>query len=158
LVGLEDLLRTADFVCICAALTDESRHLIDAGRLALMKPTAYLINVARGQIVDQAALTRALQDGRILGAGLDVFEQEPPNLDDPLFKLDNVIVTPHAICWTDQCFSAIGRSAWTSIIDVATGRAPKYVVNRDVLASPRFQERLRMYAQRQQQEHQVGSA
>lgn len=158
LVGLEDLLRTADFVCICAALTDESRHLIDADRLGLMKSTAYLINVARGPIVDEAALTRALQEGRILGAGLDVFEQEPPNPNDPLFKLDNVIVTPHAICWTDQCFSAIGRSAWTSILDVAAGRAPKYVVNRDVLSSPRFEERLKMYAQRRQKAQQVGSA
>src|SRR5206468_11927893 len=71
LVGLEDLLRTADFVCICAALTGETRHLIDAGRLALMKPTAYLINVARGPIVDHAALTKALHEGRIQGAGLD---------------------------------------------------------------------------------------
>ncbi len=157
LVGLEDLLGTADFVCICAALTDESRHLIDAGRLALMKPTAFLINVARGPIVDQTALTRALQEGRILGAGLDVFEQEPPDPKDPLFKLDNVIVTPHAICWTDQCFSAIGRSAWTAVLDVAAGRAPTYVVNRDVLSHPRFQERLRAYAQGHQQTRQVGA-
>ncbi len=149
LVSLEELLRTADFVCICAALTDESRHLIDARRLALMKPTAFLINVARGPIVDQAALTQALQEGRILGAGLDVFEREPPDPNDPLFALDNVIVTPHGICWTDQCFADIGRSAWTSILDVAAGRAPKYVVNRDVLSHPRFQERLRTYAQRQ---------
>jgi phosphoglycerate dehydrogenase-like enzyme len=156
LVGLEDLLRTADFVCICAALTDESRHLIDARRLALMKPTAYLINVARGPIVDQAALTRALQDGRIQGAGLDVFEHEPPNAEDALLKLDNVIVTPHGICWTDECFSANGRSAWKSILDVAAGRAPSFVVNRDVLSMPRFQERLRMHAQRRQRAQQAG--
>jgi phosphoglycerate dehydrogenase-like enzyme len=158
LVGLEDLLRTADFVCICAALTDESRHLIDARRLALMKPTAYLINVARGPIVDQAALTSALQEGRIRGAGLDVFEQEPPDPDDPLLRLDNVIVTPHAICWTDECFSANGRSAWMSILDVAAGRAPKYVVNREVLSSPRFQARLTMYAQHRQRAQRAGPA
>jgi phosphoglycerate dehydrogenase-like enzyme len=154
LVGLEELLQTADFVCICAALTQESRHLIDARRLALMKPTAFLINVARGPIVDQAALTQALQDRRILGAGLDVFEQEPPDPSDPLFALDTVIVTPHGICWTDQCFADIGRSAWASILAVASGRAPQYVVNRDVLSHPRFQERLRTYAQRQQKTHQ----
>lgn len=144
LVELDDLLRTADFVCICAALTDESRHLIDAGRLALMKPTAHLINVARGPIVDQAALTKVLQEGRIRGAGLDVFEQEPPNPNDPLFTLDNVIVSPHGICWTDECFSAMGRSAWTSILDLMAGRAPKYVVNRAVLSHPRLRERLTM--------------
>jgi phosphoglycerate dehydrogenase-like enzyme len=158
LVGLEDLLRTADFVCICAALTAESRHLIDARRLALMKPTAYLINVARGPIVDQAALTTALQEGRIRGAGLDVFEDEPPDPDDALFKLDNIIVTPHAICWTDECFSANGRSAWMSILDVAAGRAPHHIVNRDVLSSPRFQERLWMYAQQRQRAQQAGPA
>lgn len=158
LVGLDDLLRTADFVCICAALTDESRRLIDAGRLAMMKPTAYLINVARGPIVDQAALTSALQQGRIRGAGLDVFEQEPPNPNDPLFKLDNVIVSPHGICWTDECFSAMGRSAWASILDIAAGRIPKYVVNRDVLSNPRFQERLAMSTPGRQDAQQAGSA
>lgn len=158
LVGLEDLMRTADFVCVCAALTEESRHLIDARRLALMKPTAYLINVARGPIVDQAALTRALQDGRIQGAGLDVFEKEPPDPGQPLFELDNVIVTPHAICWTDQCFAAIGRSAWTSILDIAAGRTPQYVVNREVLASARFQERLRQYRERAAREQRVGGS
>ncbi len=158
LVGLDDLLRTADFVCICAALTDESRHLIDAGRLALMKPTAYLINVARGPIVDQAALTSALQQRRIRGAGLDVFEQEPPNPNDPLFTLDNVIVSPHGICWTDECFSAIGRSAWASILDIAAGRIPKYVVNRDVLSHPRLQARLAMSTPAQHDVQQADSA
>jgi len=158
LVGLEDLLRTADFVCICAALTDESRHLIDAPRLALMKRTAYLINVARGPIVDQGALTTALREGRIQGAGLDVFEQEPPDPNDPLFTLDNVIVSPHGICWTDECFSAIGRSAWSAILDVAAGRAPKYVVNPDVLSHPRFQERLKTYARGRPNVQQVGGA
>ena len=75
LVPLEDLLRGSDYVCVCCALTPETRHLLNAERLALMKPTAYLINVARGPIVDQAALTGALQQRRIAGAGLDVFEQ-----------------------------------------------------------------------------------
>ena len=158
LAGLDDLLRTADFVCICAALTDESRHLIDARRLALMKPTAYLINVARGPIVDQAALTQALRAGRLQGAGLDVFEREPPDPHDPLFAQDNVIVTPHAICWTDQCFADNGRSAWTSILEVAAGRAPQYVANRDVLATPRFRERLRGYGERAARGQTVGGS
>ena len=145
LVALETLLQNADFVCVCAALTEESRHLIDARRLSLMKPGAYLINVARGPIVDQAALVAALEEGRIQGAGLDVFEQEPPDPRDPLFAQPDVIVTPHAICWTDQCFTDNGRSALTSILEVAAGRAPRYLVNRDVLASARFQDRLRRY-------------
>jgi phosphoglycerate dehydrogenase-like enzyme len=148
LVALDDLMRMADFVCVCAALTQETHHLIDTARLALMKPTAYLINVARGPIVDQAALTASLAAHRIAGAGLDVFEQEPPDPHDRLLALDNVILTPHAICWTDECFAGNGRSAWTSILDVAAGRAPQFVANRDVLASPRFQERLRRYGER----------
>ena len=148
LVGLEDLLRTADFVSICCALTSETHHLINAERLVLMKETAYLINAARGAIVDQHALTAALRDRRIQGAGLDVFEQEPIDPDDPILKLDNVIVSPHGICWTDECFLGNGRSACESILDVAAGRIPKNVVNRDVLDNPRLQEKLRAYATR----------
>ncbi len=138
LVSLEHLLSESDYVCICCTLTPETRHLIDAERLALMKPTAYLINVARGPIVDQAALTRALQERRIQGAGLDVFEQEPVDPNDPILKLDNVILAPHALCWTDECFEGIGRSACRSIVKVARGETPQYVVNPDVLKHPRW--------------------
>jgi phosphoglycerate dehydrogenase-like enzyme len=84
LVSLEHLLRRSDYVCLCCALTEQTRHLISAGRLALMKPTAYLINVARGPVVDQAALYRALRDHKIAGAGLDVFEHEPVDPADPI--------------------------------------------------------------------------
>jgi phosphoglycerate dehydrogenase-like enzyme len=139
LVDLEGVLREADFVCVCCALTPETRHLLNAQRLALMKPTAFLINVARGPIVDQAALTQVLQDRRIQGAGLDVFEQEPIDPADPLLKLDNVILAPHALCWTDECFRSIGRSACQSIMDVAQGRVPRFVVNRSALNHPRWQ-------------------
>lgn len=139
---LEDLLATADYVCICCALTPDTRHLLNADRLERMKSNAYLINVARGPIVDQAALTTALQEGRIAGAGLDVFEQEPLDPADPLLSLDNVIVAPHAICWTDECFGANGRSACQSLLDVAAGRTPKHVVNRAALEHPRLRQRL----------------
>ncbi len=148
-VDLDTLLRASDFVCICCALTPETRHLINAERLALMKETAFLINVARGPIVDQQALTGALRERRIQGAGLDVFEKEPIDPNDPLLSLDNVIVTPHAICWTDECFLGIGRSACESILDVAAGRAPRHVVNRAALDHPQLQERLRYYSQRE---------
>lgn len=111
-----------------------------------MKPTAYLINVARGPIIDQAALTRTLQGKRIAGAALDVFEKEPVDHDDPLLKLDNVILAPHAICWTDELFRGNGHAACRSILDVATGRVPQDVVNRDVLTKPQLQEKLARFA------------
>ena len=148
LMNLETLLQTADFVCICCALTPETRHLINAERLALMKKTAYLINTARGPIVDQDALTDALRERRIRGAGLDVFEEEPIDKNHPILTLDNVIVTPHSICWTDECFQAMGRDACQSILDVATGQIPRSVVNREVLDHICLQEKLRRYAAR----------
>lgn len=139
LVSLEELLQTSDFVCVTCALTDDTRHLLSAQRLQLIQPTSYLINVARGAVVDQAALTRCLQDGRIAGAGLDVFDPEPVAADDPLLALDNVIVSPHALCWTDECFQAIGRSAVRSLLDVAAGRVPEHIVNPKALAHPQLQ-------------------
>ena len=145
LVDIETLLRTADFVCICCALTEDTHHLINAQRLALMKETAYLINAARGPIVDQDALTVALREERIQGAGLDVFEQEPVDPNDPILKLENVIVSPHGICWTDECFLGNGKSACESILEVAAGRIPKNVVNREALDAPRLKEKLKQY-------------
>jgi phosphoglycerate dehydrogenase-like enzyme len=143
LMPLEDLLRESDFVCVCCALTSETRHLIDAECIALMKPTAYIINVARGPIIDQAALTEALRSGTIQGAGLDVFETEPIAPQDPLLALENVILAPHALCWTDECFHGNGVSACGSILEVAAGRIPGPVVNRDVVGHPRLLEKLR---------------
>jgi len=141
LVDLETVFREGDFVSISCPLTPQTHHLVNAERLALMKPTAYLINTARGPIVDQAAITKALQENRIAGAGLDVQEQEPPDPDDPLLKLDNVILAPHALCWTDQCFAGIGASAVRSVLDVAAGHTPRGLVNRDVLKHGRWQGR-----------------
>jgi D-3-phosphoglycerate dehydrogenase len=138
LVPLETLLRTSDYVCVCCVLTQETHHLLNAERLALLKPSAYLINVARGPIIDQAALTRCLRERRIAGAGLDVFEKEPIDPADPLLGLDSVILTPHAICWTDECFALNGRSAIGSLVDVAAGRVPKHVVNREALRHARL--------------------
>jgi D-3-phosphoglycerate dehydrogenase len=148
LVDLETLLRRSDYVSVNCALTAETHHLLDAERLALMQPTAYLINTARGPIVDQRALYDALTSGRIAGAGLDVFEADPVDPADPILTLDNVIVSPHAICWTDECFLGNGRSACESILAVAAGRIPRYVVNRDVLDSPDVREKLAAYGRR----------
>ncbi len=145
LLGLDEVLTTSDFVCVCCALTSETHHLLDSERLARMKPQAYLINVARGPIIDQQALTRLLTEQRIAGAALDVFEQEPIAADDPLLKLDNVILAPHAICWTDELFRGNGRAACRSLLDVAAGRTPRHVVNRAVLDQPVMLEKLRRY-------------
>jgi phosphoglycerate dehydrogenase-like enzyme len=141
-LGLDELLARADFICICCLLTEQTHHLLNAQRLALMKPTAFLINVARGPIIDQSALTRVLQERRIAGAALDVFEKEPIDADDPLLKLDNVIVTPHAVCWTDEIFRGNGRSACRSILDVAAGKLPQDVVNREALESASVRAKL----------------
>lgn len=138
IVDLETLMKTADFVCVCCPLNDQTRGLIDARYIGMMKRTAYLINTARGPIVNQKALTEALQNRRIQGAGLDVFENEPIDDDDPLLSLDNVILTPHSICWTDECFEGNGKSACESIIAVASGKLPTYIVNRDVIDSPKL--------------------
>ncbi|MDE0485198.1 MAG: hydroxyacid dehydrogenase [Candidatus Poribacteria bacterium] len=142
IVDLDTLMQTADFVCVCCPLTEETQGIIDARCIGLMKPTAYLINTARGPIVDQKALTDALQNRHIQGAGLDVFEQEPISDDDPLLSLDNVIVTPHSICWTDECFEGNGKSACESIITVASGKMPTWIVNRDVIDSPKLKQKL----------------
>ena len=146
LLSLNDLLQQSDFVCVCCALTPNSHHLLNSERLARMKPTAFLINVARGPIIDQAALTRVLQERRIAGAALDVFEREPIEADDPLLKLDNVIVSPHAICWTDELFRGNGEAACRSILDVAAGRAPQDVVNREVIAQEAWKQKLARFA------------
>ncbi len=143
LVPLETLLRDADFVVVVCPLTDETYHLVDAERIALMKSTAFLVNVARGPIVDQAALTSALQERRIAGAALDVFEREPIDPDDPLLRLDNVILAPHAIGLTDEILRGSGRSACRSAVAVAQGRVPDYVVNPEALEHPRLRRRLR---------------
>ena len=129
-------------------LSDETHHLVNQDRLGLMKPTAFLINTARGPIVDQGALTEVLQDRRIAGAGLDLFEQEPPDADDPLLTLDNVIVTPHALCWTDQLFAGSGAADVRAVMAVMAGNAPRGIVNRDVVDRPGWQARLADYAQR----------
>jgi D-3-phosphoglycerate dehydrogenase len=145
LVDLDTLLSTADFVVVLCTFTPETHHLLNAERLGLMKPSAFLINTARGPIVDQLALTNALSERRIRGAALDVFEQEPVDPNDPLFALDNVIVTPHALCWTDEWAYITGRSAMESILAIASGNVPKYVVNKEVVDIPAFQEKLQRF-------------
>lgn len=129
LLALDDVMRQSDFVVVCCLLTEETRHLINERTLGLMKPTAYYINVGRGPIHDEKALTAALARGKIAGAGLDVTEREPIEPDSPLLAMKNTIITPHALCWTDECFEDIATTALQSIVDLSLGRRPKHVVN-----------------------------
>jgi len=145
LVSLEELFLESDVLSVSCPLTEETHHIVNAKRLALMKPTAYLINTARGPLVDQAALTKALEKGKIAGAGLDVFEEEPSIADDPLYKFDNVILAPHSLCWTDQCFAGNGAADIKAVFDVMQGRVPTGVINRDVLEQKAWQKKLEGY-------------
>ena len=138
-VSLETLLRTADFVVVCCLLNAKTRHLIGAPQFALMRPEAYFINVARGPIVDEQALIGALRERRIAGAALDVFEREPVDSANPLLAMDNVIVTPHSLCWTDECFHNMASTGLRSIVDALGGRVPEFVVDREVIKHPRVQ-------------------
>jgi len=147
-VDLETLFRESDFVSVSCPLNDETRGLVNAERLALMKPSAFLINTARGPVVDQRALTDALRRRAIAGAGLDVLEKEPPAPDDPILGLDNVILTPHSLCWTDQMFATMAGLDIDACLDVMHGRAPANVVNRAVLESPGFARKLADYRER----------
>ena len=128
LVSLNDGLQQADFVVICCLLNDDTHHLINRDTLAKMKPDAYLINMARGPVVDESALIEALQTRQIAGAGLDVFEQEPVAPDNPLLTMDQVILTPHSLCWTDHCFEDIASDGLGCLVDFANGKTPRFVV------------------------------
>ncbi len=147
LVSLEALLREADFLSLHCRLVERTRGLIGAAELAMMKPTACLINVARGELVDQAALVKALRERGLAGAGLDVFDQEPLPVGDPLLQLDNVIVTPHWSASTTDVWRATGRAMAEGMLRAACGKVPEHVVNVSVLERPGFQAKLRRFAE-----------
>jgi phosphoglycerate dehydrogenase-like enzyme len=136
-VALDELMRESDFIVVACLLNDETRGLVGRRELALAKPTAYFINVARGPIVDESALYEALAARRIAGAGLDVFEEEPTPADNPILQLDNVIVAPHALAWTDELFGNIARTAIGAVLAVRAGRRPQFLVNPAALSHPR---------------------
>jgi phosphoglycerate dehydrogenase-like enzyme len=138
-VGLMELMAEADFVSLHCPLTEKTRGLIGAAELALMKPTAYLVNTARGGIVDEAALYDALAAQRIAGAALDCFDSEPLTAPPRFAEFENVLLAPHAIAWTDELFRDIGRTAFGGVIDFIEGRRPRGVVNPEVFERPTFQ-------------------
>ena len=145
LVDRETLLRRSTFVTIHCPLNEHTRHLIGARELRLMREDAFLVNTARGAIVDQEALTRALREGWIKGAAIDVFEREPPDPEDELLTLPNVILAPHASCWTHELFRDIGHDCVKAALAVSRGEEPPYVVNRAVLERPGLQQKLEIY-------------
>ena len=130
---LATLLAASDYVSIHCPLSEETAHLIDDAALAQMKPNALLINTSRGGVIDESALVRALKEGRIAGAALDVTDPEPPSGDNPLLSLENVIVTPHAAFYSVAATAELARKAAENVVTVLRGEVPKTLVNAEVL-------------------------
>jgi phosphoglycerate dehydrogenase-like enzyme len=141
LVGLDELLAQADFVSIHCPLTKDTRGLIGRRELALMKADSYLINTARGGIVDEDALFNALAERRIAGAAIDCFADEPVTRPHRFGELDNVLLAPHSIAWTDELFRDIGRSVCQGMLDLSLGKMPRGVVNPGVFDRPGFRDK-----------------
>jgi D-3-phosphoglycerate dehydrogenase len=128
-VEREELLRGADAITLHVPAIPETQNLINADTLSLMKPTAYLLNFSRGQVVDEEALAEALRQKRIAGAALDVYCQEPPDLDHPFFALDNVLLTPHIAGYSREASARTSISAAEDVARVLTGRPPQNALN-----------------------------
>jgi len=145
LVDMDTLLAESDYVNISCPLNESTHHLVGEKELKKMKKTAFLINTARGPIIDEAALVKALQEGWIRGAGLDVFEKEPTPSDNPLLKMDNTIVAPHALGWTDQLFINMWNEILQQVSLIISGEIPVGPPNRDVWNKPDFQAKLKAF-------------
>lgn len=132
IVPLEELLRRSDIVSLHANLNRDTHHMIDAKALSLMKPTAFIVNTARGELIDEPALIDALGSGRLAGAGLDVFEVEPPRTDNPLLSMDNVIATPHRLGHSAETRRQCAVLAEQNILALLRGELPEFTVNREL--------------------------
>ena len=143
MVDLDTVLTRSDFLSVNCPLNEETRHMIGEKELRKMKKTAFLINAARGPIIDEKALIRALQEGWIQGAGLDVFEQEPVPADNPLLKMENVIVSPHFLCHTDEHFINMAYEWREQVENILRGEIPDKLVNREVWDTPKFKAKLK---------------
>jgi phosphoglycerate dehydrogenase-like enzyme len=131
-VDFDELLQTSDFVSIHTPLTDETYHIISRNELRKMKKEAFLINTARGGIIDESALYGALKAGTIAGAAIDVFEHEPPSPNNPLFKLDNFIVTPHSSFYSEDSNKLLQLETTRAVVAVLKGGLPRSLVNPEV--------------------------
>ncbi len=142
LVSKETLFRESDYLCVNTFLSEATRGLVGEADLRLMKRSAYFINTARGPIVDQRALVKALNEGWIAGAGLDVFDVEPLPADDPIRECPNTILTPHGLPWTLEVARDNSLDACANIVEIASGRVPAAIVNREVLSRSGFATKL----------------
>ncbi|MFO1500819.1 MAG: phosphoglycerate dehydrogenase [Verrucomicrobiota bacterium] len=142
-VSLDELLAESDFVSLHAALTPDNRGLLSEAQLRKMKPTAYLINTARGALIDEGALARALEEGWIAGAALDAFTVEPLPADHPLRRAPNVLLTPHLASFARETGERVSSTAAQAIVDFLHGRRPQFVVNPAVFESARLRWPLR---------------
>ena len=133
MLALEEMLPQADYLTLHLPLTDSTQHLVNAERLKLMKPSAVIINTSRGAIIDEAALIDALKQGRLGGAGLDVYEREPIGPDHPLCRLENVILASHAAWYSEEALWDLKTKAAQAVADLYLGRMPNYVVNPEVM-------------------------
>jgi len=133
MVDFPQLLSESDFISINASLTDETWHSFGEDELRAMKKSAYLINTARGVIVDEKILYNALREGWIAGAGLDVLEKEPPDWDNPLLKLDNVIFTPHSAFYSEESYIELKTRTAKAVLSVLNGKLPETIINPQVL-------------------------
>ena len=130
---LDDLLREADFISLHVPLTDETFHMIGEDELKKMKPEAVIINTCRGKVVDEKALYMALESNIITGSGVDVLEKEPPDADNPLLNLENLIVTPHVAWYSENSIDRLKNHGMDEVIRVLKGKRPRFVVNPEVL-------------------------
>lgn len=129
MLSLDEVCRVSDFVIVTVAANAATRHLIGERQLDLLGKNGRLINIARGSVVDEAALVERLRDGSLAGAGLDVFTEEPLPAENALTSLENVILAPHSLCWTDGFTHAVSTSVMNAVIDIAAGRAPAHPVH-----------------------------
>lgn len=150
MADLNTVLAESDFLSINCPLTEETRGMIGERELRKMKKTAFLINAARGPIVQEKVLIKALEEGWIKGAGLDVFEEEPVSHDNPLLKMDNVILSPHFLCHTDEHFINMAYEWRKQVETILRGEIPHKLVNRAVWDTPKLQNKLRLLKERLQ--------
>ena len=129
---IDTIVKNSDYICCCCPLTDETRGILGEKELQIMKDTSYLVNVARGGVVDEKALIKALDNGWIKGAGLDVFESEPILNDNPLRKMDNVILTPHAGSYSVSSYKSLRDTVVEQAVQILNGEWPKYLYNTDI--------------------------
>ncbi len=138
MLPLEDVLRQADYLTLHVPLTAGTHHLLDASKLALMKPGAVVVNASRGPVIDEQALIDALQNGKLAGAALDVYESEPLDVTSPLLAMDNVVLCSHAAWYSEEAFVEMKVKTAQAVVDFVQGQVPRYLLNPEVLTSPRL--------------------